>query len=199
MKKILITGGSGYLGSHLVKYYIDKGWSVYSLARNEFRQWQLKQRFPKVNIILGDVRYFDGKLEPDVIIHTGAMKHVLFCQENEEEAYDINVNGTNNMIEWAHVNKVKDFILISSDKAIEPTTLYGTTKEQAEKITRGDVADSLKGLPQVKMHCSNLASEALKKAIQDYEKKKKLWEYLLIIAGIIIVALIIFWFVKISS
>jgi FlaA1/EpsC-like NDP-sugar epimerase len=136
MKKILITGGSGFLGSHIVKYYLDKGWIVYSLARNEFRQWQLKQRFPKVNIILGDIRYFDGKLEPDVIIHTSAMKHILFCEENTEEACDINVNGTNNMIEWAHENKVKDFILISSDKAIEPTTLYGTTKAQAEKITR---------------------------------------------------------------
>lgn len=44
----------------------------------------------------------------------------------------------------------------------------GKTLEEAEKITRSDVAESLKGLPPVKMHCSNLASEALKKAIEDY-------------------------------
>jgi nitrogen fixation protein NifU and related proteins len=49
----------------------------------------------------------------------------------------------------------------------------GKTLAEAEKITRGDVADSLKGLPQVKMHCSNLASEALRAAIKDYENKKK--------------------------
>jgi nitrogen fixation protein NifU and related proteins len=49
----------------------------------------------------------------------------------------------------------------------------GKTLEQAEKITRNDVAESLKGLPQVKMHCSNLASEALNAAIKDYRGKKK--------------------------
>ena len=49
----------------------------------------------------------------------------------------------------------------------------GKTLKDAEKITRGDVAVSLKGLPPIKMHCSNLADEALKKAIQDYRKKQK--------------------------
>lgn len=48
----------------------------------------------------------------------------------------------------------------------------GKTLEQAGKITNKDVAESLKGLPPIKMHCSNLASNALKKAIEDYEKKK---------------------------
>jgi len=47
----------------------------------------------------------------------------------------------------------------------------GKTLEQARKITREDVAKSLKGLPPIKMHCSNLASDALKKAIEDYEEK----------------------------
>ncbi len=48
----------------------------------------------------------------------------------------------------------------------------GKTLKEAEKITRADVADSLKGLPPIKMHCSNLASDALRAAIKDYEKKK---------------------------
>ena len=48
----------------------------------------------------------------------------------------------------------------------------GKSLKEAQKITRGDVADSLKGLPPIKMHCSNLASEALKAAIKDYESKK---------------------------
>lgn len=50
----------------------------------------------------------------------------------------------------------------------------GKTLDEAEKITRNDIADSLKGLPPVKMHCSNLASDALKKAIEDYKKKVKI-------------------------
>jgi nitrogen fixation NifU-like protein len=49
----------------------------------------------------------------------------------------------------------------------------GKTLGEAEKITRSDVAGSLKGLPPIKMHCSNLASDALKAAIKDYEKRKK--------------------------
>lgn len=48
----------------------------------------------------------------------------------------------------------------------------GKKLEDAEKITKKDIADSLKGLPQIKMHCSNLASDALKKAIEDYKNKK---------------------------
>jgi len=48
----------------------------------------------------------------------------------------------------------------------------GKTLQDAKKITRNDIAESLKGLPPIKMHCSNLASEALNKAIDDYEKKK---------------------------
>jgi nitrogen fixation NifU-like protein len=48
----------------------------------------------------------------------------------------------------------------------------GKTLEEAKKITRGDVADALEGLPPIKMHCSNLAADALHKAIEDYERKK---------------------------
>jgi len=49
----------------------------------------------------------------------------------------------------------------------------GKTLEEASKITRDDVAKSLQGLPPIKMHCSNLAADALRKAIQDYRRKKK--------------------------
>ena len=49
----------------------------------------------------------------------------------------------------------------------------GKTLEEAKKISRGDVADALNGLPPVKMHCSNLAADALREAIKDYEQKHK--------------------------
>jgi len=51
------------------------------------------------------------------------------------------------------------------------TIAIGKTLEEAENISRDDVAENLKGLPNVKMHCSNLAADALKKAIEDYRKK----------------------------
>jgi nitrogen fixation NifU-like protein len=50
----------------------------------------------------------------------------------------------------------------------------GKTLEEAEKITRGDVADALEGLPPVKMHCSNLAADGLRKAIEDYRKRRRM-------------------------
>jgi len=50
----------------------------------------------------------------------------------------------------------------------------GLTLEEAEKITRADVADALEGLPPIKMHCSNLAADGLRKAIEDYKKKRGL-------------------------
>ncbi|RLF57315.1 MAG: iron-sulfur cluster assembly scaffold protein, partial [Thermoplasmata archaeon] len=49
----------------------------------------------------------------------------------------------------------------------------GKTIEEAEKITRDDVADALEGLPPIKMHCSNLAADALKAAIEDYKRRRK--------------------------
>jgi nitrogen fixation NifU-like protein len=50
----------------------------------------------------------------------------------------------------------------------------GKTLEEAERITRGDVADALEGLPPVKMHCSNLAADGLRKAIEDYRKRRRM-------------------------
>ena len=77
-------------------------------------------------------------------------------------------------------NKIKDikFKTFGCAAAIATSSMItqlakGKSLEEAEKITRNDVAKSLKGLPPVKMHCSNLASDALKKAIEDYKKKKE--------------------------
>lgn len=76
-------------------------------------------------------------------------------------------------------NKIKDikFKTFGCAAAIATSSMVtqlakGKSLEEAEKISRDDVAKSLKGLPPVKMHCSNLASDALKKAIENYREKK---------------------------
>lgn len=56
--------------------------------------------------------------------------------------------------------------------SITTEMVKGKTVEEAEKLTRGDVADALDGLPPIKMHCSNLATDALRAAIEDYRKKQ---------------------------
>jgi len=85
---------------------------------------------------------------------------------------------------WIYI-KVKDnriadikFKTFGCVAAIATTSILtelakGKTLEEAEKLTNKDVADSLGGLPPIKMHCSNLAADALKKAIEDYREKKK--------------------------
>jgi nitrogen fixation NifU-like protein len=88
-------------------------------------------------------------------------------------------------IMWVYIkvknNKIKNikFRTFGCAAAIATSSMItqlakGKTLKAAEKITNKDIAKSLKGLPAVKMHCSNLASDALKKAILDYEKKKKI-------------------------
>ena len=77
-------------------------------------------------------------------------------------------------------NKIKDikFKTFGCVSAIATTSMLtelaqGKTLEEAKKITRDDVANSLGGLPPIKMHCSNLAADALRKAIENYETKKQ--------------------------
>ncbi len=88
------------------------------------------------------------------------------------KVYNIEVCGKNNSY------LVKGFVVHNCAAAIATSSMItqlakGKTIKEAEKITKADVAGSLKGLPPIKMHCSNLASDALKKAIEDYESKKK--------------------------
>jgi len=77
-------------------------------------------------------------------------------------------------------NKIKDikFKTMGCAAAIATSSMItklakGKTLEQAEKITKNDVAESLEGLPPIKMHCSNLAADALRNAIKDFRSKKK--------------------------
>lgn len=92
-------------------------------------------------------------------------------------------NPTCGDVMWVYIkvkdDKIKDikFKTFGCAAAIATSSMItqlakGKTLEQAKKITNKDVAESLKGLPSIKMHCSNLASDALKKAIEDYKKKK---------------------------
>src|SRR3972149_3359667 len=79
----------------------------------------------------------------DIIFHTAAMKHVVVCEDAPFEAIKTNVLGTNNVIESCIKNKVKKMILISTDKAVNPASVMGTTKLLAEKLV-GAIATSTK-------------------------------------------------------
>ncbi len=70
----------------------------------------------------------------DAVIHTAAMKHVPFCEENPEEAVKTNIDGARNIINAAIDNDVKRVLFVSSDKASSPSNLYGATKFVSEKL-----------------------------------------------------------------
>lgn len=71
----------------------------------------------------------------DIVIHLAAIKNIEITESNPIETVDVNINGTINLIKMAIRNKPKKFLNISTDKAAEPTTLYGTTKQLGEKLT----------------------------------------------------------------
>ena len=83
----------------------------------------------------------------------------------------LRINKNNNKIEDIKFQTMGCIAAISTSSMVTELA-KGKTLEQAKKITNKDVAESLKGLPPIKMHCSNLAADALKKAIESYEKKE---------------------------
>lgn len=141
-KTILVTGGTGSIGSEIVKQLVKMGArEVRVYSRDEFKHFLLQQELPDVkNIkyIIGDVRDYPRLEESmtgcDFVFHTGAMKHISFCENNPEEAVKTNIVGSQNVVKAAKVNKVLKVIGISTDKAANPTTFMGKTKLVMEGI-----------------------------------------------------------------
>ena len=147
-KEILITGGSGSLGTALTtliqEKYKPKGIRIYS--RSELLQFKLFEKLKAkgledgVAFLVGDVR--DRKrLElaakgVDIIINAAAMKRIDTCDANPMECIKTNVDGTENVVHAALLNKVEKVFQISTDKAVYPTTLYGSSKKCAEDLIK---------------------------------------------------------------
>ena len=141
-KKILVSGGAGSIGRTLVKklleYPVD---SIRILDINEHALFELRHEIsdPRLRLLLGNILDKDriemaGK-NADIIFHTAAIKNIEISEYNPIETIDTNINGTVNMIKMAIRNKVKLFLNISTDKAADPSTLYGTTKQLTERLT----------------------------------------------------------------
>lgn len=143
----LITGGGGSIGSEIVRQlvkYQPKEIVVLDIYENNAYDLQqaLKRHYPSLNfkVVIASVRdkerickIFD-EVKPSVVFHAAAHKHVPFMEENPSEAIKNNIFGTLNVAQCAHEHKVKRFILISTDKAVNPTNIMGATKRIAELI-----------------------------------------------------------------
>jgi len=144
-KKILVTGGGGSIGSELCKQLARvKPGKLIIFDQSEFNLYrvdaELSLAYPELDIraVLGDVsdrvavqRMLEG-CRPDVIFHAAAYKHVPLLENQIREAVHNNVLGTKILAEQAIKAGIARFILISTDKAVNPTNVMGATKRAAE-------------------------------------------------------------------
>ena len=140
-RTILITGGAGSIGSALVKELLKHPIKTARILDvNEHALFRLKRSIydSRIRLLLGSIldkeRIELAGKNVDIVIHVAAVKNIEITEFNPFETIDTNINGTVNMIKMAIHNKIKKFVNISTDKAVEPSTLYGTTKQIGEKL-----------------------------------------------------------------
>ena len=141
-KIILITGGTGSFGKQYVKTLLErykpKKLIVYS--RDELKQFEMHHDYNDdcVRYFIGDVRDRDrltfAMRDVDYVIHAAAMKHVTAAEYNPMECVKTNINGAENVIYAALANNVEKVIALSTDKAANPSNLYGATKLVSDKL-----------------------------------------------------------------
>lgn len=142
-KRFLVTGACGTVGRELVRQLLEE-YAVTELVgidNNESELFFLEQRFSKfsqASFYLADVRdrqKMTRKMEGiDVVFHTAAFKHVILCERSPMEAVQTNILGVQNIVASAIEGKVGRVIFTSSDKAVNPTNVMGTSKLMGERL-----------------------------------------------------------------
>ena len=151
-KRVLITGAGGSIGSELARQLLSGGAerlylfghgenSIYQIDK-ELRLLQEEGVGDKATIvpIVGELKdrdymqYIIGKLRCDAVFHTAAYKHVPLMEANPVAVIENNVFGTKNLLDACIENSVKRFVLISTDKAVNPVSIYGVSKMLNEKM-----------------------------------------------------------------
>lgn len=148
-KVIMVTGGGGSIGSELcrqIAMYNPKQLIIFDVYENNAYeiQQELKRHHPELNLVvlIGSVRnthrmetVFE-KYHPDIVYHAAAHKHVPLMEDSPNEAIKNNVFGTYKTAKAASEYGVKRFVLISTDKAVNPTNIMGASKRLCEMIVQ---------------------------------------------------------------
>ena len=141
--RILVTGACGTVGRELVRQLLENNQAeeLMAIDNNESDLFFLEQKFskyPQASFFLADVRDGDKlhrKMKGiDLVFHAAAFKHVVLCERSPFEAVQTNIMGVQNIIYAAIENKVTRVIFTSSDKAVNPTNVMGTSKLMGERL-----------------------------------------------------------------
>ena len=141
-KRILITGVCGTVGRELLRQVITKHpVDIIGLDNNESELFFLSEEYrtvPNVHLYLGDVRDYNRlhhmMKDVNVVLHSAALKHVILCEKSPSDAVQTNILGTQNVIMAATANHVERVLFTSSDKAVNPTNVMGTSKLMGERL-----------------------------------------------------------------
>jgi FlaA1/EpsC-like NDP-sugar epimerase len=167
-RRVLITGGGGSIGSELCRQVLrcqpaelvllGHGENSIFEIHNEL-QW-LNQGEVKLTAVIADTRFPDHIMtllqqhKPEIVFHAAAHKHVPLMEQNPAEAITNNVLGTRNLLRAAVATGVAHFVMISTDKAVNPTSVMGASKRAAELLVHQAARQS--GRPYVAVRFGNV-------------------------------------------
>ncbi len=148
-KTILVTGAAGSIGSEIVRQLTKFDYKILVLVDQAetpcfYLNNELMEKFPgcRYKMIIGDVtselkmEFVFRKYRPEIVFHAAAYKHVPMMESNPHEAFRTNVGGTKVISDLAIKYRSEKFVMISSDKAVNPTNIMGATKKVCELLVQ---------------------------------------------------------------
>ena len=148
-KTIMITGAAGSIGSEIARQLtsfqcdkvilVDQAETPLFYVQNELREKFLDVRFQIVPADVTHAARMDQvfrEFRPDIVFHAAAYKHVSLMEENPHEAIRVNVGGTKTVTDLAIKYEVEKFVMISTDKSVNPSSVMGASKRLCEKVVQ---------------------------------------------------------------
>ena len=136
MKKAIVTGGAGFIGTNLIQRLILEGYQVFSL--DNYSTGKIENEVPRANYINDDIEnILELKTKFDVCFHLAAQSRVQPSFDNPKESIRVNVTGTAKVMEWARINNIKVIYAGSSSKHHDPSdSPYAMTKFLGEEVCK---------------------------------------------------------------